>query len=67
MSSLPSLLLTKLESACLCTVKPIYWHRVVMKASAAFIVKVPTQGWVTCALKPPNTQMDFSKAFLKAR
>ena len=57
---------TKLRSAFLRTVKPIYWHQVMVKERAAFILRVPIQGeWVAPALKPWTPQWFSAKSFYR--
>ena len=56
---------TKLESPCLCTVKSIYWHGVVGKESAAFIVMCCTKNWGQLVLKKSELPDGFQGKIFK--
>ena len=57
-----------IRSTFLLTVKPIYWHRVVLKESAGCSDgSVPKSPGELVLKKNLNSQMDFRKAFLQAR
>ena len=50
-----------------CTIKPIYWHRVVVKESTVFIAGRQARSSGQLVLKTPKLPMGFRKAILKAR
>ena len=58
---------TKLGSLRPCTVKPIYWHQVVGKESAAFIAGSQARRNGSSSSKDPNSPVAFREGFLKAR
>ena len=58
---------TKLDSACPCAVKPIYWHRVVVKESAAFFCREPSKESRELVLRIPEFPAGFQKSIFKGK